>query len=293
MRPVRIRLMPEPEHEPDVEEELVSDNRTLEGKVALVTGGSRGIGRGISLRLAERGATVIINYLRDDDSAKATLQQIESAGGRAALVRADVSEAEQVSALMNEVRDHERRIDIFVHNALGDLLGFMAPPLTVTPSQWDTAYRCQSRAFLVGVQEASSLLNDGGRVVALSYWPGSHLGGFLPYAAMGSNKAATEAMCRYFAVALAPRGITVNAVCPGLTDDSIVNALPQEAQDAILGWLRSGWNPMGRPGTPADVAGAVAALCSQDASWITGQTIVVDGGASLMSPEMPLDFQRP
>ena len=110
---------------------------------------------------------------------------------------------------------------------------------------------------------------------------------------MGTNKAALEAMCRYFAVALAPRGITVNAVCAGITDDSIVNALPKEATEAMLSWLKQGWNPMGRPGTPADIGGAVAALCTEDARWITGQTIAADGGATLMNPEVPLDFQRP
>ena len=89
--------------------------------------------------------------------------------------------------------------------------------------------------------------------MAISFWPGSHVGGFQPYFSMGANKAAVEAMCRYYAVALAKRGITVNTVCAGITDDSIVNALPQEAQDALLNWLRGGWNPMGRPGTPADI----------------------------------------
>jgi NAD(P)-dependent dehydrogenase (short-subunit alcohol dehydrogenase family) len=169
----------------------------------------------------------------------------------------------------------------------------MSSPLQVTSEQFDKAYSCQSRAFLLAVQHAVPLLRDGGRILAISYWPGSHLGGFLPYFAMGTNKAALESMCRYFAVALAPRGITVNAVCAGLTDDSIVNKLPPEAQQAILSWLREGWTPMGRPGTPADIGGAVAALCSADAGWITGQTIVADGGATLMSPEIPLGFQRP
>lgn len=268
-------------------------HRPLTGKIALVTGGSRGIGRGISVRLAERGATVIINFRTNEEAARSTLQQVEQAGGRGWVVRADVSAPEQVVAMIRQVSEREGCLDIYVHNALGDLLSFLAPPMTVTIDQWDEAFRCQSQAFLVGVQAASAVLNDDGRIVAVSYWPGSHLGGFLPYMAMGSNKAATESMCRYFAVALAPRRITVNAVCPGLTDDSIVNALPAEAQSAILDWLRNGWNPTGRPGVPADIGGAVAALCSCDAAWITGQTIVVDGGAALMSPEMPLDFQRP
>jgi enoyl-[acyl-carrier protein] reductase III len=265
----------------------------LAGKVAVVTGGSRGIGRGIVFRLAECGATVVVNYLSDQESAQDTLKRVEETGATGLAIQADVSRPEELRVMMGQVRDRFPRIDIFVHNALGNLLGFFAPPLAVTLEQWDEAFHCQARAYLVGVQEASRVLNDNGRVIALSYWPGSHLGGFQPYFAMGTNKAGLEAMTRYFAVALAPRGITVNVVCPGLTDDSIVNALPQDAQDAILGWLRSGWTPLGRPGTPADIGGAVAALCSRDAGWITGQTIVVDGGASLMSPEIPLDFQRP
>lgn len=180
-----------------------------------------------------------------------------------------------------------------MNSALGDLLGFLRSPMEVSLDQWDTAYHAQARAFFVGVREFSNLMRDQGRIIAISYWPGSHLGGFLPYFAMGTNKAALEAMCRYYAVALAPRGITVNAVCPGITADSIVNKLPKEAQESMFAWLRSGWTPMGRPGTPADVGGAVAALCCEDAGWITGQTIAVDGGASLMSAEVPLEFQRP
>jgi enoyl-[acyl-carrier protein] reductase III len=270
-----------------------TERRPLEGKFALVTGSSRGIGRGIALRLAERGAAVAVNYLENEAAAQATLAQVRDCGAEGFAMRADVSRPEELTRLVTQVRETFGALDVFVHNALGNLLGFLSPPLATTLEQWDEAYHCQSRAFFVGVREAAGLLRDGGRIVALSYWPGSHRGGFLPYFAMGANKAALEAMCRYYAVALAPRGITVNTVCAGITDDSILNRLPQPAQDAMLAWLRSGWSPMGRPTTPADVAGAVATLCSADASWITGQTIVADGGASLMNPEVPLDFQRP
>ena len=208
-------------------------------------------------------------------------------------VQADVSSTDEIADMIRRVHARFGNIDVFVNNALGDLLGFMSPPLSVTLEQWEAAFQCQLRAFLVGVQKIAPVLRDRGRIISISYWPGSHLGGFLPYFAMGTNKAGLEAMCRYFAVALAPRGITVNTICAGITDDSIVNRLPKPAQDAMLAHLRSGWNPMGRPGTPADIAGAVAAICSEDAGWITGQTIVADGGASLMSPEVPIDFQRP
>ncbi len=272
---------------------LTNANLPLQGKFALVTGSSRGIGRGIALKLAERGAAVAINYVKDETAARDTLAKVREHGAEGFIVRADVSRPEEWSSMAGQVREQFGALDIFVSNALGNLLGFMSPPMHVTMAQWDESFQCQSRAFFAGVREMASLLRERGRIVALSYWPGSHLGGFLPYFAMGANKAAQEAMCRYFAVALAPRGITVNAVCAGLTDDSILNRLPKEAQAAILLWLRSGWTPMGRPTTPADIGGAVAALCSEDAGWITGQTIVVDGGASLMSPEVPLDFQRP
>ena len=270
-----------------------AQRRPLDGKVALVTGSSRGIGRGIAQHLAQLGASVVVNYVQNEAAGRATLESVSASGVGGLLVRADVSQPEQLTGLIEQAASHFGALDYFVHNALGDLLGFLAPPSTTTLAQFDTAFQCQQRAFFVGVNAAAPVLRDGGRIIALSYWPGAHLGGFQPYFSMGVNKAAIEAMCRYYAVALAPRRITVNAICAGITDDSIVNALPQPAQEAMLGWLRGGWSPSGRPTVPSDVAGAVAALCSDDASWITGQTIVADGGASLMNPEVPLDFQRP
>jgi len=265
---------------------------SLKGKCALVTGGSRGIGRGIALRLAERGASVAINYVRDEGAATETLHAIQRLGVTGFIVRADVSNPDEIAVMAGRVREEFGRLDIFVSNALGNLLGFFAPPHVASLEQLDDAFRCQPRAFFAAMRELSPLLQDRARIVAISFWPGSHVGGFQPYFSMGANKAAVEAMCRYYAVALAKRGITVNTVCAGITDDSIVNALPQEAQDALLNWLRGGWNPMGRPGTPADIGGAVAMLCSDDAGWITGQTIVADGGTSLMSTEVPLAFQQ-
>jgi enoyl-[acyl-carrier protein] reductase III len=145
--------------------------------------------------------------------------------------------------------------------------------------------------LLVGVREAAGLMNDGGRIIALTYAPGSRSGGWQPWVGMGSAKAALESLTRYFAVALAKRGITVNAVSPGWTEDTVLNSLPPEAQALIRNWHTRGWTPMGRMGTPADIGNVVALLCSADAGWVTGQVIYADGGAFLMSPEVPPEIQ--
>jgi len=100
-----------------------------------------------------------------------------------------------------------------------------------------------------------------------------------------------ESLVRYLAVAVAKRGITVNAISPGWTEDSVLNTLPKQAQDLIRSWHESGWTPMGRLGTPEDVGNVVSLLCSEKAQWITGQVIYADGGASLMNPEVPTEIQ--
>jgi len=135
-------------------------------------------------------------------------------------------------------------------------------------------------------------MNDGGRIIAITYAPGGRTGSWQPWVAMGAAKIALESLCRYFAVALAKRGITVNAISPGWIEDSVLNTLPQDVQQKIRAWHEGGWTPMGRLGTPADIGNAVALLCSEEANWITGQLIAVDGGASLMDPSLPLEIQR-
>ena len=150
----------------------------------------------------------------------------------------------------------------------------------------------QAKAFLVSVQEAVPAMATGGRIVAVTYAPGAQKGTWQPWVAMGSAKAALESLVRYFAVTLAPRSITVNSVSPGLTDDSVLNGLPQPVVDTARAWHQSGWTPMGRMGTPADIGNAVALLCSPDAGWITGQLIHADGGASLADTLMPLEVQH-
>jgi enoyl-[acyl-carrier-protein] reductase (NADH) len=156
---------------------------------------------------------------------------------------------------------------------------------------WQKAFDSQTAAFLVGVQQAASFMPDNGRIVAITYASGSRTGGLLPWVAMGSAKAALESQVRYFAVALANRGITVNAVSPGWIEDSVLNSLPPEAQNLIRNWHTRGWTPMKRLGTPRDIGNVVSLLCSEDAGWITGQVIFADGGASLMNAEVPTEIQ--
>jgi len=163
--------------------------------------------------------------------------------------------------------------------------------MAVKLEQWDAAFDSQAKAFLVGVREAVSLMGKGGRILAVTYAMGSRTGGWQPWVGMGSAKAALESLVRYFAVTLAKRGITVNAISPGWTEDSVLNTLPQQAQDLIRNWHGRGWTPMGRLGTPEDVGNVATLLCSDQADWITGQVIFADGGASLMNPEVPPEIQ--
>jgi len=266
---------------------------TLTGKHALVTGSSRGIGRGIALKLAANGCRIAIHYHQNEAAAQDVLAKVRDLGSDGFVHRADVCRPEEVKRMLARVKSEFGNLDIFVHNARPDLPGFYTGPMNITVEQWDTAMNSQAKAFLVGVQEASSMMPEGGRILAITYSPGGRFGSWQPWVAMGSAKAAMESLCRYFGVALANRHITVNAISPGWIEDSVLNTLPNEAQQKIRDWHEGGWIPMGRLGTPGDIGNAVLLLCSDEAGWITGQTLSVDGGASLMEPVMPLDMQWP
>jgi NAD(P)-dependent dehydrogenase (short-subunit alcohol dehydrogenase family) len=264
---------------------------SLAGKHALVTGGSRGIGRGIALKLAEQGARVAVNYYTNQAAAQATLAQIRSCGGDGFIVQADVSQPDDIRHLFQMVEAEFGTLDIFVSNARPEAPAFFYPPLEITLEQWDTAVDSQAKAFLVAARQAAALMPDGGRILALTYATGGRTGSLQPWVAMGAAKAALESLVRYFAVALAKRGITVNAISPGWTEDSVLNSLPEVVQTLQRNWHGGGWTPMGRLGTPADIGKVAALLCSQDAGWITGQLIYADGGASLMNSEVAPEIQ--
>jgi NAD(P)-dependent dehydrogenase (short-subunit alcohol dehydrogenase family) len=264
---------------------------SLVGKHALITGSSRGIGRGIALKMAEHGAKIAVHYYQNERAANDTLGQVRKRGSDGLVVQADVTRPEQITAMFRKVQAQFGSLDVFVSNARPEAAAFFQPPMDITMEQWDAAFNSQAKAFLVGVREAVSLMNKGGRILAITYAEGSRTGGLQPWVGMGSAKAALESLVRYFAVALAQRSITVNAISPGWTEDSVLNTLPTQGQDLIRNWHASGWTPMGRLGTPEDVGNVVALFCSEEAGWITGQVIYADGGASLMNPEVPPEIQ--
>src|SRR6266852_597490 len=261
-------------------------------KSALITGSSRGIGRGIALKLAEQKIKIAINYVKNEAAAKETLGKVRERGSDGFVVQADVCQPQEIRRMFAKARSEFGNLDIFVSNARTEVPSFYSGPMDITLEQSDTAMNSQAKAFLVGVREAVPLMKEGGRIIAITYAPGGRTGSWQPWIAMGSAKVAVESLCRYFAVALGKRGITVNAVSPGPIEDSVLNSLPKEVLDATRAWHESGWTPAGRLGTTADIGNAVSLLCSEEASWITGQVIAVDGGASLMDTVFPLEIQR-
>jgi len=264
---------------------------SLNDKCALITGSSRGIGRGIALKLAANGVKVAIHYFQNSSAANETLTEVRKRGSDGFVVQADVSKREQIENMFERVKHEFGKLDIFVANARPELPAFFRSPMEVSVEHWDAAFDTQGKAFLVSVQQAVPMMPDGGRIFAITYAQGSRTGGLQPWVGMGSAKAALESLVRYFAVALAPRAITVNAISPSWIEDSVLNTLPTEAQELIRSWHTRGWTPMGRLGTPEDVGNVVNLFCSEDAGWITGQVIYADGGASLMNPEVPTEIQ--
>lgn len=264
---------------------------SFQGKKALITGSSRGIGRGIALKLAREGARVGVHYYQNRKAAETTLEKIRELGSDGFVVQADVCQPDQLRRMFDRVRTEFGSLDIFVNNARPEAPNFYQPPMEITLDQWDAAVDSQAKAFLVCVREAAPLMKEGGRIVAITFAPGGRFGSWQPWVAMGAAKSAMEVLVRYFAVALAERGITVNSISPGWIEDSVLNSLPQSFQDGIREWQERGWTPMARLGTPADIGNAVAMICSAEAGWITGQTIDADGGASLVDAHLPIEFQ--
>ncbi|HWQ24555.1 MAG TPA: SDR family oxidoreductase [Gaiellaceae bacterium] len=242
----------------------------FDGASVLVTGGSRGIGKAIALRFAALGATrVAIGYLRGDRAAEATATELSALGAEPVLVRGNVASsrvAEEVAAL--------GPLHALVHAAA---TGVIRPALETEDRHWDWTLAANARALLSLTRAAAPSMPTGASVVGISSLGSTRV--LADYALVGTSKAALEALVRYLAVELAPRGIRVNAVSAGVVETGALEHFPQKEAMLELGAR----NPAGRLVTPEDVAAAVTFLCSPEADMIRGQTLVVDGGWSLLA----------
>ena len=249
----------------------------LNGKVALVTGASRGIGRACAESLAACGASVIVNFLNSADAAKEVVNTIQNCGGRAIAIRADVSERDDVQAMIDVIGEHFGRLDIIVSNAAA---GGFRPLTQVTPASFDSILRMNTAPLLWLTQAALPLLQASSsisRVIAIS----SHgsIRGIANYGIIGTSKAALESLVRHLAFELGRSGVNFNAIMPGIVATDAIKTLPGSA-----GMLKSVQEQMlvkDRMLQPADVAGAVLFLASPLSELIQGQVIVVDGGISI------------
>lgn len=253
-------------------------DKFLTHKTALVTGSSRGIGRAIALELARLGADVVVHYVRKKGAAEEVVAAIEALGCRAVAVKANLAEADRIVAMFDDIEAKMGRCDIFVGNAAS---GTPRDILDVTDKHWDWTMDVNARAILRCVQRLTPGMEQAGwgRIINITS-PGSTR--VLPhYGAIGLSKAVVESLTRYLAVDLAPKGIIVNAVSPGLVNTDAVTAFPVDLQ-ATFAYAQTR-TPAGRLVTPEDVARIVAFLCSEDANMIVGQTILVDGGYGLLA----------
>ncbi|HET7558478.1 MAG TPA: SDR family oxidoreductase [Limnochordia bacterium] len=255
---------------------------TFAGKRALVTGSSRGTGRLIALTLARHGADVIVSYKANAEMAQKVVDEIKAMGRDAIAIGADQEDPRQIEALFNEIDQTYGELDIFVANAAATAF---KSTMELKEHHIDRTFGLNVRGFVLAAQGAARLMDGrGGRIVAISGYGSIRV---LPgYAALGSAKAAIEQWVKYLAVELAPKGIHVNGINPGLliTDSSDVffgRSGAAEKEHVI------GLTPQQRATDPQAVADLTAFLCSPLAEYICGQTIVVDAGLTLVAPPYP------
>jgi len=246
--------------------------------LALVTGGSRGIGRAIVERLARDGRDVAFVYRRDDASADEVVRGAREVGRRCLALRADLGEPEQVAAALARLGDEP--VEVLVANAAATAF---RPLLEVKPHHLDKTFAISIRAFLQLVQAVAPRMPSGGRIVTVS---GMDTHRYVAgHGVLAAAKAALEALTRYLAVELGPRGITVNCVNPGYVDtDSVAMYLRDEESRRAFFDEIDGATPLRALGTPAEVASLVAFLCSGEAAWMQGQVLYLDGGIFLHAP---------
>jgi len=246
----------------------------MSNKVALVTGSSRGLGKAIAIELAEKGYDIVVNYARSKSAAEETVKEIEALGRKALMIRANVGDVKKLRLMFEEIKTEFGRLDVFVSNAAS---GVLRPIMELEESHWDWTMNINAKAMLFGAQEAAKLMDKGGNIVGVS-----SLGSIRyleNYTTVGVSKAAIESLTRYLAVELAPQGISVNTVSGGALDTEALKHFPN--REELLEDARIN-TPAGRMVEIKDMVKAAMFLISDDSNMIRGQTIIVDGGRSIL-----------
>jgi len=245
---------------------------TFEGKSVLVTGGSRGIGRAISLRFAQHGARrVAVSYLRNDTAAEETAEEIRKLGAEPVLLRGNLGDPDKTKVLLEEAG----ALDVIISNAA---TGVIRPFQELDEKHWDWTLNANARALLSLTRAAAPSMPQGSAIVAISSLGSARV--LENYVLVGASKAALESVVRYLAVELAPQGIRVNAVSAGVVETEALDHFPNKDEMVRRGIERS---PTGRLVEPEDLANAVVWLCSPEAEMVRGHTLVVDGGFLLLA----------
>ncbi|GBD93303.1 enoyl-[acyl-carrier-protein] reductase [NADPH] FabL [bacterium BMS3Abin05] len=251
--------------------------KVLEGKKALVTGGSRGIGRAIAVRLAEAGADVAINYLRQNTRALETAKMIEETGRRALVLKANVAEPSQVDGMFKIIRAEFGNLDILVSNAAS---GVLKPALELTMRHWHWTMDINAATLIPLTQNFYRIKNPDATGIIIAVSSLGAVRAIPNYTAVGASKAALESIVRHLAAELAPKNIRINAISAGVVDTDALKHFPNREELLSESLKRT---PAGRLTTPNDVADVAIFLCSDLASMIHGQTIIVDGGHSILA----------
>ncbi len=250
-------------------------HKTLQGKCALITGGGRGIGRGITLALAAQGCHVAVHYARNRSEADSTVAAAAALGVQAVALRANLARVDAAHTLVQETVAALGSVDILIGNAAS---GVLKPIVELESKDWEWTVNINARSLLTAAQAAAPYMQQAGwgRIVTISS-PGSRRV-FPHYSVVGISKAALEAITRYLAVELAPFGITANCVVPGLVETGALEHFPM--REEMIAHAKA-HTPAGRLLTPEDVAALVTWLCSDAAAMMVGQTIELDGGYGL------------
>jgi 3-oxoacyl-[acyl-carrier protein] reductase len=246
---------------------------SLAGKKALVTGASRGIGRGIAIALATQGADVVVNFRSNADEANAVVAEITKMGRQALAVQADVSSAADVARMFNEIRSKWGGLNILVNNA-----GIVAqnPIEKITEDEWNSVINTNLKGQFLCIQNALALMAAGSKIVCISSIASGGVGvGFGNIAHYAASKGGVVGMVEDLAIELGPKGININAVAPGVIESDMTTGMLSDVQTKTGLMARI---PKRRVGRPADIAATVAFLASDEADYVHGATIYVDGG---------------